>query len=70
MDFFEAQEQAQKRTKWLVLWFALAVIAVVAAVDFLFYLFLGQKMGRDLVRFRVALQALEHKWTVRALLPR
>ena len=51
MDFFEAQEYAQKRTKWLVLWFALAVIAVVAAVDFLFYLFLGQKMGEDLVPF-------------------
>jgi Zn-dependent protease with chaperone function len=51
MDFFEAQEQAQKRTKWLVLWFALAVIAVVAAVDFLFYLFLGQEMGEDLVPF-------------------
>lgn len=51
MDFFEAQEQAQKKTKWLVLWFALAVIAVVAAVDFLFYLFLGQKMGGDFVPF-------------------
>ena len=35
MDFFEAQDEAQKKTKWLVLWFVLAVIGVVVAVDLL-----------------------------------
>jgi len=53
MDFFEAQEQAQKRTKWLVLWFALAVIGVVAAVDLLFFIFLGREMGGDVVPFLI-----------------
>ena len=32
MNFYEAQDDARKRTKWLVLYFALAVIGVVAAV--------------------------------------
>ena len=41
MDFFEAQDQAHKRTKWLVLWFVLAVIGVVVAVDLLLLLILG-----------------------------
>lgn len=31
MDFFEAQERARKRTKWLVLLFALAVAGTIAA---------------------------------------
>ncbi|MEN8680098.1 MAG: M48 family metallopeptidase, partial [Akkermansiaceae bacterium] len=35
MDFFEAQDQARKKTKWLVLWFFLAVIGVVVSVDLL-----------------------------------
>ena len=35
MDFFEAQDEARKKTKWLVLWFVLAVIGVVVAVDLL-----------------------------------
>ena len=41
MDFFDAQEQARKRTKWLVLWFILAVIGVVVAVDLLLFFVLG-----------------------------
>jgi len=41
MDFFEAQEQARKRTKWLVLWFVLAVIGVVVAVDALIFFVVG-----------------------------
>ena len=41
MDFFEAQEQARRKTKWLVLWFILAVIGVVAAVDVLIFFVLG-----------------------------
>lgn len=42
MDFFEAQEQARKKTKWLILWFILAVIGVVAAVNVLVYFLAGQ----------------------------
>ncbi|MDR1849290.1 MAG: M48 family metalloprotease [Zoogloeaceae bacterium] len=30
MDFFAAQEQARKKTRWLMLWFALAVLCIVA----------------------------------------
>ena len=41
MDFFEAQEQSRRRTKWLILWFILAVVGVVAAVDALLYFTLG-----------------------------
>lgn len=32
MNFYEAQDDARKRTKWLVLYFVLAVVGVVAAV--------------------------------------
>jgi len=32
MNFYEAQDDARKRTKWLVLYFILAVIGVIAAV--------------------------------------
>ncbi|MEN8771928.1 MAG: M48 family metallopeptidase [Akkermansiaceae bacterium] len=35
MDFFEAQEEARKKTKWLVLWFILAVVGVIVSVDLL-----------------------------------
>jgi Zn-dependent protease with chaperone function len=35
MDFFEAQDEARKKTKWLVLWFILSVIGVAVAVGFL-----------------------------------
>ncbi|MFT7443818.1 MAG: Zn-dependent protease with chaperone function [Granulosicoccus sp.] len=41
MDFFEAQEQARRKTKWLVLWFILAVIGVVVAVNALIFFALG-----------------------------
>ncbi len=41
MDFFEAQDDARRRTKWLVLWFILAVIGVVVAVDALIFFVVG-----------------------------
>ncbi len=41
MDFFEEQEQARKRTKWLVLWFILGVVGVVVAVDLLLFFVIG-----------------------------
>jgi len=45
MNFFEAQDQARRRTKWLVLWFILSVIGVVIAVDVLVLLTLGLSGG-------------------------
>ncbi|MCF6226298.1 MAG: M48 family metallopeptidase [Xanthomonadales bacterium] len=42
MNFFEHQEKAHKQTRWLVLLFVLALIAVVAAMEILVLLFLGQ----------------------------
>lgn len=41
MNFFEHQEQARRQTRWLVLMFILAVLAVVAAVDLLLLLVAG-----------------------------
>ncbi len=35
MDFFARQDQARRRTKWLVLYFALAVVLLIAAVYFI-----------------------------------
>lgn len=35
MDFFESQERARRTTKWLVIYFALAVVGIIAAVYFL-----------------------------------
>ncbi|MBI1907669.1 MAG: peptidase, partial [Rhodocyclales bacterium] len=34
MDFFAAQDHARRSTRWLVLWFALAVAGIVATVYF------------------------------------
>lgn len=49
MDFFEAQDQARRRTKWLVLWFLLSVVGVVLAVDALIFFALGQGAGGEIV---------------------
>lgn len=48
MDFFEAQDQARRRTKWLVLWFFLSVGSVILAVDTLIFFTLGQSAGSGL----------------------
>jgi len=42
MNFFEHQEQAHKQTRWLVLLFVLALFAVVAAMEIIALIFLGQ----------------------------
>lgn len=39
MNFFEAQERAYRSTRWLVLWFILCVIGVVASLYFVALLF-------------------------------
>ncbi|MDB4408807.1 M48 family metallopeptidase [Akkermansiaceae bacterium] len=49
MDFFEAQDQARRRTKWLVLWFLFSVVGVVIAVDTLIFFTLGQGAGGEIV---------------------
>jgi len=36
MDFFAEQDKARRASRWLVLWFALAVLVIVAAVDAVF----------------------------------
>jgi hypothetical protein len=32
MDFFEQQARAQRKTKWLILYFGLAVISMIAMI--------------------------------------
>ena len=44
MDFFEKQEKARLQTKWLVFYFALAVIGVIAVLHIGFSLLLGQPL--------------------------
>ena len=42
MDFFEKQELARRRTKWLVVYFVLAVFGIIAALHFGFCAIFGQ----------------------------
>jgi len=42
MNFFEYQDKARKQSRWLVLAFVLAVLAVVTAVDIILLLVMGQ----------------------------
>ena len=42
MDFFEKQELARRRTKWLVFYFVLAVFGIIAALHFGFCAIFGQ----------------------------
>ena len=49
MDFFEAQDQARKRTKWLLLWFVLAVVGVVVAVDLLLFFTIGRGQAMEIM---------------------
>jgi Zn-dependent protease with chaperone function len=44
MDFFEKQERARLQTKWLVFYFALAVIGIIAVLHIGFSLLLGQPL--------------------------
>jgi len=47
MDFFESQEQARKRTKWLVLWFLLGMLGVVVSVNALVFFVFGGGFGGE-----------------------
>ena len=42
MDFFEKQELARRRTKWLVVYFVLAILGIIAALHFGFCAIFGQ----------------------------
>ena len=44
MDFFEKQELARRRTKWLVIYFLLAVLGIIAALHFGFCTIFGQAL--------------------------
>lgn len=44
MDFFEKQERARLQTKWLVFYFALAVIGIIAVLHIGFSLLLSQPL--------------------------
>lgn len=44
MDFFEKQEKARLQTKWLVFYFVLAVIGIIAVLHIGFSLLLGQPL--------------------------
>lgn len=54
MDFFQAQEDARKRTKWLVLYFMLAVAGVILSV-YVLVVFLSGFTGGDPQRPRTEL---------------
>lgn len=43
MDFFQTQDDARRRTRWLVVYFVLSVVGVVVAVDLLLFLVLGSQ---------------------------
>lgn len=45
MDFFEKQELARRRTKWLVVYFVLAVLGIIAALHFGFCAIFGQDVN-------------------------
>lgn len=47
MDFFEAQDQARKRTKWLFFWFFLGIVGVVVLVNLLAYFVFGGRFGAE-----------------------
>jgi hypothetical protein len=41
MNFFEQQDQARKQSRWLIIIFILAVVAIVAAIDLMILLAVG-----------------------------
>ena len=41
MNFFEQQDQARKQSRWLIIIFILAVVAIVAAIDLMIMLAVG-----------------------------
>jgi hypothetical protein len=43
MDFFEKQELARKRTRWLVIYFFLAVVGIILALHTAFCMALGER---------------------------
>ena len=54
MDFFERQDQAQRRTRWLVFYFAAAVCLIIVAIYCLLLFVLGLVQGTDTPGFAPA----------------
>ncbi len=48
MDFFKRQDQARKKTKWLVLYFVLAVIAIVVSINAVSFVLMNTVGGAQL----------------------
>lgn len=44
MDFFDKQDRARRRTRWLIVYFALAVVGIVVTVQIVFALLLGHSI--------------------------
>ncbi len=45
MDFFEKQSRAQSKTRWLIVYFVLAVLCIIAALQIVFALLLGRPLN-------------------------
>ncbi len=57
MNFFEHQDRAKRQTRWLVVAFGIAALAVIAAIDSLVYLFLSEHGERTFAELLPALLA-------------
>jgi len=55
MDFFEHQHQAKKKTRWLVFYFALAIILIVTVINTITY-----QLGNSTGQFQLSLQEWFH----------
>ncbi len=44
MDFFDKQDRAQRRTRWLIVYFALAIVGIVVTIQIVFALLLGRSI--------------------------
>ncbi len=44
MDFFDQQDRAQRKTKWLVVYFALAIVGIIATLQIVFTLLLSRPL--------------------------
>ena len=57
MNFFEHQDRAKRQTRWLVIAFGIAALAVIAAIDSLVYLFLSERGEQTFAELLPALLA-------------
>ncbi len=62
MNFYEAQDDARKRTKWLVLYFILAVIGVIVALYSVFGIYLMNTSARYFDETTKTYQTIGGEW--------